>query len=178
MRGICLHPLSQFHTEEAQCGRPTQAVSPGRWGPSLTRVLCLRLEVWRQTQTEALYCSTGPQNYPLPRDPRVGTNLWLWDLIEERKSSLSQASLPVMKSLRNLLLCQCFQYDSFCFFYDLFTFSISNTFPSNAGWIVELYLPITNREMQKCTSLEPLLKTPCFEVTRERIPAKGNWWAQ
>lgn len=31
-----------------------------------TRPPCLRLEVWKQTRTEALYCSTGPQNYPLP----------------------------------------------------------------------------------------------------------------
>ena len=31
--------------------------------------------VERQTQTEALYCSTGPQNYPLPGDPHDGTGL-------------------------------------------------------------------------------------------------------
>lgn len=37
--------------------------------------------VERQTQTEALYCSTGPQNYPLPGDPHGGTSLWLWVLI-------------------------------------------------------------------------------------------------
>lgn len=31
--------------------------------------------VERQTQTEALYCSTGPQNYLLPGDPHGGTSL-------------------------------------------------------------------------------------------------------
>lgn len=35
----------------------------------------------RQTQTEALYCSTGPQNYPLPGDPDGGTSITLWVLI-------------------------------------------------------------------------------------------------
>lgn len=33
------------------------------------------LSVTGGVETEALYCSTGPQNYPLPGDPHVGTSL-------------------------------------------------------------------------------------------------------
>lgn len=99
VRGICLHPLSQFHTEEAQCGRLTQAVSPGRWGPSLTRVPRLRPGPPRQTQTEALYCSTGPQNRPFPWDPRVGTGPWHGGPYLKRWSTIS-AKTAVLISRR------------------------------------------------------------------------------
>lgn len=77
--------------------------------PSRTSSVC----DWRCTKTEknteALYCSTGPQNYPLPRDPDVGTTLWLW-VDRQDKILTQQNSSTTIK-----------RFNAFCFVFHFYT---------------------------------------------------------
>jgi len=98
VHGICLHPLSQFHTEEARCGRPTQAVSPERWDPSLTNVLRLKLEVHKDWQRQ--WHSTAPLGHTIfsQRDTHVGTTLYFW--VPNRDDPYSLSKIEKMNNLQ------------------------------------------------------------------------------
>lgn len=105
VHGICLHPLSQFHTEEARCGRPTQAVSPERWDPSLTNVLRLKLELHKDRQRQ--WHSTAPLGHTIfsQRDSHVGTTLYFWLPNRDDPYSLSKKMMNNLQTPESLSGC-------------------------------------------------------------------------